>query len=234
MSRPLDPRLAAAAQAVRPGVVVADIGTDHGYLICELVGSGKCPHGFAADIRSGPLSAARRHIAERGLTAQVEAVLTDGLQGLPGESIDDVVIAGMGGELIAAILTAVGWTRDAKKRYVLQPMTRAEQLRRLLYAEGFALCEETAVESGRFVYAVMTAQYTGERRGMDELFCLTGLLLHKADDCALRYLAGVRERLLVQAAGLAQSAAGAQRAAELREIARKICRQSALPADNES
>lgn len=226
MSRPLDPRLAAAAAMVRRGAVVADVGTDHGFLICELVGGGKCPYGFAGDVREGPLEAARRHIRERGLADRIETVLADGLRGMPGERIDDVVVAGMGGELIGEILTAVDWTRDADKRFVLQPMTRAEHLRRLLYREGFALLGEAAVISGRFVYTVMSAAYTGERREVDELFALTGLLPHQTGPEALRYLSGIRERLSAQAAGLARSAEGAARAGELRMLMADISTQT--------
>ena len=47
-------RLAALYNFVAPGRVVADVGTDHGYLIAELVESGRCPRGYACDINPQP------------------------------------------------------------------------------------------------------------------------------------------------------------------------------------
>lgn len=204
MTVELDPRLQTAAEAVRPGSVVADIGTDHGYLICALVGLGKCPRGYACDINPQPLASAQAHIRKQGLEQQIQTVLSDGLRALQGEDIDAIVIAGMGGELIGEIITAVDWTRAPDKQFVLQPMTRAEVLRRTLYREGFALRSEKAVVSGRFAYTVMTAKYTGERRAISELFAHTGLLLRQICPAAQRYLDGVCSRLRTQARGLAE------------------------------
>lgn len=212
MTAQLDPRLQAVAEAVRPGSVVADVGTDHGYLVCALVRTGHCPRGYASDIHSQPLASAQAHIREQGLEGKIQTCLSDGLQDLPGSGIDDIVIAGMGGELIGELLLAVDWTRSLEKRYILQPMTRAEVLRRTLYQEGFALCQETAVISGRFAYTVMTAQYTGDCRAIDDDFAYTGLLLSQSNGAAQRYLDGVRSRLQKQADGLA--AGGYPREAE--------------------
>lgn len=222
MSRPLDPRLLAVAEAVRPGAVAADIGTDHGYLICALVGGGKCPRGYAADVRPLPLEAARGHIRERGLEDRIVTVLSDGLRELPGGEIDDVILVGMGGELIGELLTAVPWTRNPDKRFVLQPMSRAAHLRRLLCREGFTILAERAAESGRFVYTVMTAAYTGERRRADDLFAETGLLPENRDAVSRRYLEQVRARLQKQAAGIARAKGRGGEAAGLRALAERI------------
>lgn len=46
----LDERLSAAAQMIRPGSRVADVGTDHGYLIARLLLDGKAAFGYACDI----------------------------------------------------------------------------------------------------------------------------------------------------------------------------------------
>lgn len=54
----LDERLAAAAQLVRPGSRVADVGTDHGYLIARLLLGGKAVFGYACDIHPKPLEKA--------------------------------------------------------------------------------------------------------------------------------------------------------------------------------
>lgn len=209
MTARLDPRLKAVADAVRPGARVADVGCDHGYLICALVESGICSRGWACDIRTGPLEAARRNISKRGLGDRIETVLCDGLTKLPGDQIDDVVIAGIGGELIGEILTAASWTRDPQKRFVFQPMTRSAYLRRFLYREGYALLAETAVESGHFIYTVMTAAWSGERREISELFAETGLLLGQGNVSACKYLEAVRARLEKQAAGLERAAKNA-------------------------
>ena len=47
----LDARLAAAAELVRPGEPVADIGCDHGKLTAVLAASGKYPKVIGADLR---------------------------------------------------------------------------------------------------------------------------------------------------------------------------------------
>ena len=46
----LDARLTAAAQLVRPGQPVADIGCDHGKLTAVLAASGKYPKVIGADL----------------------------------------------------------------------------------------------------------------------------------------------------------------------------------------
>ncbi|MDL2232789.1 class I SAM-dependent methyltransferase [Ruminococcaceae bacterium OttesenSCG-928-L11] len=200
---PLDPRLAAAASLVREGAVTADIGTDHGYLICHLVASGRCPRGFACDINPLPLKQAEAHIAEYGLAGRIETVLTDGLAGLAQREIRDFTVLGMGGDLIGEIMTGPEWTRDPALHFVLQPMTKAEHLRRRLGETGFAIDREIAVESGRFVYTVLSVRYTGECREPDLRFAWTGLVWYNTDTASRRYLAAVADRLQKKAAGLA-------------------------------
>ena len=158
MNRPLklNKRLTAAAEQVRPGAVAADIGTDHGYLACALVLSGRCRKVYAADLNREPLERAEATIAAYGLKEAVIPLLSDGVQNLPAEEVTDFVIAGMGGDLIGSILMDER-LYDPAKRFILQPMTKADVLRRTLYRNGFALTEESAVQDARFVYSVMTA-----------------------------------------------------------------------------
>ena len=59
MSINLTPRLSAAASLVRGGGIIADIGTDHGYLGIWLLQQGIARSVIAADIVPGPLSAAK-------------------------------------------------------------------------------------------------------------------------------------------------------------------------------
>lgn len=184
----LDLRLAAAAEFVKEGTVAADVGTDHGYLICYLVNEGICKRGFATDINIKPLESAKALIKEMELEDEIETVLTDGLEGLPEDEIDEVLICGMGGETICGILEKAKWVKSEKVHLVLQPMSRADVLRRWLCEKGWNIDEEKAVEVEKHLYTVMSANYIGGSETPDDFYCLTGKLAESSDEYAIKYL----------------------------------------------
>lgn len=157
----LSPRLQTAADMVRSGVVAADIGTDHAYLPSYLVLSGRCPHTLACDLRRGPLENARETLERYSITELVELRLSDGLDELCENEADDIIMTGMGGTLIAQLLSRTEWIRNAGKRLILQPMSHAEDVRLFLMKNGFDTVEErTCRDEGR-VYVVICAEYSG-------------------------------------------------------------------------
>ncbi|MGN0650546.1 MAG: class I SAM-dependent methyltransferase [Oscillospiraceae bacterium] len=162
-------RLQTAAELCRKGVVAADIGTDHALLACYLALNG-AKQVYASDVREGPLEAARRTIEQTGVT-NVTAVLSDGLEKI--EYADDVIIAGMGGELIAQIVSGCRFLSE-NTRFILQPMTKAEHLREYLCENGFEIIEERTAYEGRRAYVVMLVKYTGIISRHDELSALIG------------------------------------------------------------
>ena len=204
----LDSRLRTAAELCRKGTVVADVGTDHALLACYLAQNG-AKSVIASDIREGPLEAARRTVEHTGVT-NVRVLLSDGLKAV--DHADDVVICGMGGELIADIVEGCGFlTEDT--RFILQPMTKSEVLRRRLYSAGFEIIEERTAYEGSRGYAVMLVRYAGEPREIDEIFALTGKI---TDPEFLRLTA---EKLLKNARGMDRSADFSESAAILRRNA---------------
>ncbi len=157
----LNPRLAACAAAIQPGETVADIGTDHAYLPIWLVKSGACPHAVAMDVRPGPLHRAEENIRRYRVEGKISLRLSDGLAQLrPGET-DAVVLAGMGGELMARILQCAPWLKEKGTRLILQPMSAAAELRMWLAKEGYLLQKETAVLDAGRIYTVIEASFTG-------------------------------------------------------------------------
>ena len=210
----LDKRLSAVAALVRQGSRLADIGTDHAYLPVHLVQAGVCPSAIASDIGSGPLDAARRTVTENELTSQIALRLGDGLATVSADEIEDIAIAGMGGETIAAILEAAPWVQDRRLRLILQPMTRAEDLRRWLLQNGFAVIEEHLITDGRHLYPVLAAEYTAAAPCEDEVLIYGGFFAAEEGRLYRRMMA---EHLRRRAAGLTHSGdtVGAARLIEL-------------------
>ena len=172
----LDERLKLAASYVRPGAVFADVGCDHGRLSVWLMQKQGASHGYACDIRPQPLEKARQLIAKKQLADKVTPVLTDGLVGMAGKGITDVVIAGIGGEVLSHIVEEAEFLREPSVRVILQPQSKEHLLRKTLYRLGYRIEEEKTVYSGRFLYTVMVASYCGDCREVDDLFAYTGLL----------------------------------------------------------
>jgi tRNA (adenine22-N1)-methyltransferase len=165
----LTPRLAAAASFVRPDSLLLDVGTDHAYLPIHLCEQGRRSPSVASDINEGPVERATAHVAMSGLSDRITVVRTDGLTGLDRLADDtrplDVVICGMGGELIASILSAAPWIKRSGTRLILQPMTHSEKLREYLLSSGFApvaerLCAEPHPKGGERIYQIICAEYT--------------------------------------------------------------------------
>ncbi|MBE7012495.1 MAG: SAM-dependent methyltransferase [Ruminococcaceae bacterium] len=154
----LSERLLKITEFVRGATVVADIGTDHGYVPVYCVQNGLCDRAIACDINEGPLAAARDHIADSGLSDVIDARLSDGLEALAPNEADTIVIAGMGGFLIRDILIRGTEVIGSDTRLILQPMVAAKELREYLADNGFEIVtEKLAREEDKF-YNIMYVQ----------------------------------------------------------------------------
>ena len=175
-------RLSLCAEMVREGSRLADIGTDHGYLPIALCQSGKIPSALACDINPLPLRSAQENNEKYGLSDKIQTRLSNGLREVHPDEVDDIVIAGMGGELIRDILAETAWVKDETKLLILQPMTHHEDLVRWLYENGFALVAQKATfDEGKY-YTVLAAKYTGEKTTVSLYHALVGKLDLKDDN----------------------------------------------------
>ncbi len=158
-----DARLLTVASLVPEGAILADVGTDHAFLPIYLLEQGKIPSAVASDLRDGPCERAKLHIAQHGLSDKITVRKTDGLHGLAAFSPTAITICGMGGELIASILDAAPWVKSPAISLILQPMTKADTLRRYLASHGFLPdAERLAAEADASkIYQIFRAHYTG-------------------------------------------------------------------------
>lgn len=169
----LGARLASAKQYVTRGGRVIDVGTDHAYLPIALIREGISSAALACDINEGPIASARDNIAAAGFSDRIETLLTDGLHGTESFAADDVLIFGMGGELIARILSEAEFVKDPRVGLVLQPMSRASVLRRYLAENGFEIVGEALTFEDKY-YQTIAARYSGRSYQLDDLEAWVG------------------------------------------------------------
>lgn len=160
----LSERLRAVADLAGEAEVVADVGTDHGYIPVFLVSSGKAERAVAMDVNEGPLLRAREHILQFDLEARIETRLSDGMKELtPGEA-QVIVIAGMGGALMMRILAEGEAVARAAKRLVVQPQSEIFAFRRFLTEQGYHIVDENMVyEDGKY-YSMMAVEWATQAR----------------------------------------------------------------------
>ena len=157
-----DARLMSAIPYLTKGGRVIDVGTDHAYLPIYLVREGIVGEAMACDINRGPIESARGNIAAAGLSDRISTMQTDGLHGTEAFCPDDVMIFGMGGELIAKILSEAAWVKNGRIGLILQPMSRAHALRAWLCENGFCIEGETLTRVDKS-YQTVYARYAPER-----------------------------------------------------------------------
>ena len=222
----LDKRLNLCAEFVKGGRI-CDIGTDHAYLVAELLSQGKCSTAVAADINEGPLAAARVTLEKAGVLDRTDVILSDGLKSVPEIGITDIVIAGMGGELISRILEACDWLEG--KNLILQPMTQAPYLVKWLYGNGFEIAEQRAVVDGRFCYTVINAVKTNAAPVVvTPLFEQVGKL-DFADEAAVVYAEKQAERLYASGRSLRDAGRSAEAVKNIGLAAEIICASGGKP-----
>ena len=76
----LSKRLEQVASMVTKGNIIADIGTDHGYVPIYLVEKGICPKAYAMDINQGPIESAIKNIENYGLSEKIQAIKSNGIE----------------------------------------------------------------------------------------------------------------------------------------------------------
>ena len=191
----------------RRGRTAVDVGCDHAQLACRLAME-VSSRVIASDVRDGPLNAARRTVAECGVT-NVEIIKSDGLAEI--DFADDVIICGMGGELIAKIISGCRFL-SGDTRFILQPMTKDDFLRRWLYRNGFEIEKEIIAAERERRYIIMYVRYTGVCADVDEYFAYTGKITDK------EYL----HRLGTKLRKIAENTNDEKRSGDLQGVALKI------------
>ncbi len=179
-------RLKLIADKVPVCSVVADIGTDHAYIPVYLIQQKKCQHAIASDVKPGPVKVANRNISKYKLNDKIETRMGSGLETLKANEADTVIIAGMGGTLLAELLDAHPEKVSGNTILVLQPMNDLHVVRKWLYDNRFEIYDEELTAEGNKIYCVLSARYSGKNKEYTEFQLHVGELLVAKKDPLLQ------------------------------------------------
>jgi len=160
----LTARLQSIVEFVQKNSIVADIGTDHGYIPKYLIDMEISKLVIASDISKGSLDKTISYLEEENLSEYIMPRLGNGLEVIKPFEVDTIIIAGMGGLLITEILENDKKKLDSYLDYILQPMVGADELRKYLLNNHFSILQEKIVKEGNKYYEIIHA-----RRGLQEV-----------------------------------------------------------------
>jgi len=160
----LSPRLLEIAKMVDKDSIVADIGTDHGYIPVYLIENQISKKVIACDINEAPLQSAINYINTKKLNEKIDTRLGDGLSPINIGEVDTAIIAGMGGILITNILDDNKDIVKTIEKFILQPMIASSDLRKYLYKNNYKIIDEKLVREDNRFYEIIVAVH-----GKDEI-----------------------------------------------------------------
>lgn len=185
----ITPRLLEIAKLVNKGDILADIGTDHGYLPVYLCKKGIIEKGIASDVNVEPLNKAIKLIEVENLENRIETRISNGLENYRKNEIGTVVIAGMGGHLISEIIKNSSDIVDTVNSLILQPMTGIIELREFLYKNNFKVVAEVIAKEGRKFYQILKVEVGKEEKVEKDInFELSQFLIESEDKNLLEFL----------------------------------------------
>lgn len=147
------------ASFVEQGAVLADIGSDHAYLPCYLINSGKIEKAVAGEVVKGPFESAIKNVKKKGLSKEITVRLANGLTAIEdNDGVDTVTIAGMGGPLIASILEEGSNKLHSVKRIIAQPNIHALSIRQWALQNGWELVDEQILKEDHKIYEILVLE----------------------------------------------------------------------------
>ena len=156
----LSQRLMTVADFVPKGACLLDVGSDHAYLPIYLMEQGLIDFAIAGEVVKGPYDSAVSNVSGAGLSQKIAVRLANGLSAFEvSDEVSTISICGMGGRLIADILSAGLEKLTNIQRLVLQPNNREDELRYWIVQHGFKIVAEKMVsENGKF-YEIIVIEH---------------------------------------------------------------------------
>lgn len=162
MNKPLSKRLFAVTTYLKGDDYIADIGSDHGYLVMYLAEHQLVRGLYASENKLGPFQRLKANIIEAGLEHHIHIAFKDGLEDLP-EKVDTLILTGLGGEVIYSILKKGQDHLHRIKKIILSPQSHLTFLRARLGDLSLKIISEEIIEEEGHYYLLMVLTRGEER-----------------------------------------------------------------------
>lgn len=182
----MNARIEKIAEMVKPGMVLADIGTDHAFLPILLIRKGICEKVYACDISEGPLSQARANIAREGLGDRIITVLSDGFDNVP-EDAEAAVLAGMGYHTAAAILEKAMDRLPSFRQIIVEVNRNVREMRQWINDHHFTIDDEECILDRGFGYIAVSFTAAEHEPYSEEEILLGPVLMKKGSETYREY-----------------------------------------------
>lgn len=189
----LSKRLGAIASLVRNRDIVADIGTDHGYIPIFLAQKNIAKKIYAMDVNKDPLEKAKQNAIAHKQSEKIECILSNGFENLPDTNVDTAIIAGMGGMLVSEILLAYPDKVKKLKQLILSPHQDVGEVRKTLKKLSFDIVYEKMLKEDGHYYTIISAVHQKISRNTLQPEVLMERL---GSTCSMKYIEEYTEKEL--------------------------------------
>ena len=163
----LSSRLLFVTRFIEKDMVIADIGSDHGFLPFYLLENNLITKAYACDNKIGPYNNLKKTFADH-FPNKIELALNDGLNNLPSY-VNCVIMTGMGGDLIIKLLSRDNQYLNNVNYLILSPQSNIPLVREYVSNNGFKIIDEGLVEDDK-IYTVIKCQKGQQVLNQKELY----------------------------------------------------------------
>src|SRR5574344_1638505 len=133
---------------------IADIGSDHGYLLIYLKDNHFSGKLLGVENKKGPFQSLKNNILSKKYNKQINTSLSDGLDCVDN-SYDTIVLAGMGTDNIIKIISKNFNKLKNIKTIIVDSHTKNDLLRHYLVDNGYKIDKEAILLEDNIYYEIM-------------------------------------------------------------------------------
>ena len=156
-------RIKKIANLIEDSGDLADIGSDHGYLLFELAKNGFSHKLLGIENKNGPFNALLNEVKNINFAykCDINAILSDGIKDLTPNFVN-VVIAGMGYSLIKKIILSNIEKTSFIENFYIDAHTNIEEIRPFFLSIGYDIFNETMIFEKGIFYSLIHFKKTKE------------------------------------------------------------------------